>query len=163
MDSKNNLNNQVQEMTTRIILNADYLYKFVTKYSYVMHNAHDYGTGELISMVEVHLLTYIEENPGITVTKLSKSYNRTKSAISQQIKKLEEKKYIEKIKKEDNAKTTLLYATKTGKELSLAHKIYDISDISQTLQILLKTCSLEEVSSFYKVIEAYIDILDNSI
>ena len=39
---------------------------------------HDYGTGELYTSAEVHMITRIEENPGITATRIAEITNRTK-------------------------------------------------------------------------------------
>lgn len=150
----------VADITREIVANADSLYEFVTKYSAYMATTNDYGTGEWVSMVEVHLLTHIEENPGVTPTQLAKLWVRTKGAISQQVKKLEEKGLVEKRKLEGNAKTVRLYPTPKGAELSAAHKLYDMADITQTLQLLLKTCTIQEISAFYKVIKAYDQLLD---
>ncbi|WP_235332679.1 hypothetical protein [Paenibacillus polymyxa] len=49
---------------------ASIIYKFVMTYSDYIKAIRDYGTGEEINMVEVHTLTMIEENPGITAAKL---------------------------------------------------------------------------------------------
>lgn len=43
------------------------IYEFVMKYNDYIKTARDYGTGEIIHMVEVHTLTVIEENLRITV------------------------------------------------------------------------------------------------
>ncbi|MGW8427674.1 MarR family transcriptional regulator [Peribacillus simplex] len=61
---------------------ANIIYKFVMNYNDYIKTARDYGTGEIINMVEVHTLTVIEENPGITVTEVALEWNRTKSAVS---------------------------------------------------------------------------------
>ncbi|WP_260399874.1 helix-turn-helix domain-containing protein [Peribacillus simplex] len=45
-------------------------------------------------MVEVHTLTVIEENPGITVTEVALEWNRTKGPVSQIITKLEKRSLI---------------------------------------------------------------------
>ena len=52
--------------------------------------AKDYGTGEKMHTVEVHILSWIAENPGISVTDVALAWNRTKGAVSQIIRKLEE-------------------------------------------------------------------------
>ncbi|HDF4155847.1 TPA: MarR family transcriptional regulator [Clostridioides difficile] len=138
------------------------LYKFVILYNEFINKPKDYGTGELINMVEVHILTAIEENPGISPTQLAKIWNRTKGAISQTISKLEKKGYITKEKKEGNAKTILLYPTISGVELSKAHKLYDTIDVTRTFEYLIKECTLEEIDSFYKVIDLFINLLEES-
>ena len=41
----------------------------------------DYGTGTKYTSVEVHMLKYIIDHPGKTVTELSREWDRTKPAI----------------------------------------------------------------------------------
>ena len=38
--------------------------------------------------------------------------------------------------------------------------MHDYAEITSTLQTLLKSCTLDEVQTFYKVVGAYVDILD---
>ena len=54
----------------------------------------DYGTGEEYTSVEVHTLKHIADNPGITVTELARHNGKTKGAISQILKKIEDKGLI---------------------------------------------------------------------
>ena len=54
----------------------------------------DYGTGEKYTSVEVHMLKYIIDHPGKTVTDLSQEWDRSKAAISQMLKRMEEKGLI---------------------------------------------------------------------
>ena len=54
----------------------------------------DYGTGLEYTSVEVHMLEYVIDHPGKTVTELSLDFDKTKAAISQMMKKLEEKELI---------------------------------------------------------------------
>lgn len=148
------------EVTQCIIKEADVLYEFVLKYAASMNLAQDYGTGDMLNMVEAHLLTYIEEHPGITGSELAKLWNRTKGAISQQVKKLVDRGFVVRSKQPGNDKNILLHVTEKGRSISLAHKMHDYAEITSTLQTLLKTCTLDEVQTFYKVVGAYVDILD---
>ena len=76
--------------------------------------AKDYGTGEKMHTVEVHILSWIAENPGISVTDVALAWNRTKGAVSQIIRKLEEKGMVERKNPPDNKKTVCLYVTEKG-------------------------------------------------
>jgi len=139
---------------------AEKLYDFVCRYSAYMSEPKDYGNGHLISMSEVHVLTHIEENPGITITQLALEREKTKSAISQTVKRLEKDGYIYRRKKEGDGKVVLLFPTEKGINLSVSHKLYDLSDIANTSEALLRTCSEEEIDNFYKVIDAYRALFD---
>lgn len=138
---------------------ADNLYKFVLLYSDYIHAKRDYGTGLEIGMIDVHTLTYIEENPGTTITELARDWNKTKGAISQTVKRLVELGLVERRMKENNSKTVLLYVTEEGARLSVAHKLYDLTDIAQTTEELLRHCTAQEIDTFYKVIDVYTKLL----
>ena len=86
---------------------------------------HDYGTGELYTSTEVHMVTRIEENPGITAARIAESTYRTKSAVSQMLSKLEAKGLIYKERDPCNGKQQLLFVTDRGKHLSRCHRAYD--------------------------------------
>ena len=135
------------------------IYQFVMQYNDYIISKHDYGDGILLSMIEMHTLTYIEDNPGITVTELAKYWNKTKGALSQTVSRLEEKKLIEKRKEEGNAKSLHLYPTKLGVKLSKAHKLFDTVDIAKTMGELREECSAEEIDGFYKVLSVYNKII----
>ena len=153
LNSVNNLFSQLNEK-------ANLVYKFAMLYNDYMSEKHDYGTGQLINMVEVHTLTAIEENPGITVSQLASMWRRTSSALSQTVKKLEQKGYVVRVKDPANARNVQLNVTPQGKALSLAHKTYDAMDVTCTLHDLTRECTPEEVDCFFKVIEYYTKLLE---
>lgn len=140
-------------------IKANIIYKFVTTYNDYIKKPHDYGTGEIINMVEVHILTIIEENPGITVTEVALEWNRTKGAISQTITKLENRGLIERKKEDNDAKSIHLYATKKGIILSQAHKTYDIKELTSANKILSESFTLKEIDIFYKIMNKYTELL----
>ena len=137
------------------------IYQFVIKYNDYIVSTHDYGLGIMLNMIESHTLTYIEENPGITVTELASYWNKTKGALSQTASRLCEKGLITKERRDGNAKNICLYPTETGIKLSKAHKLYDTIDIAKTMGQLQKECSPEEIDAFYKVISVYNKIIQN--
>ena len=106
-------------------------------------------------MMQIHTLTFIDDCPGITATQLSKIWHKSKSAISQTIKKLIESGYVEKRYMENNEKTARLYVTEKGKRLSSVHKAYDIADITQTTAYLIEQCSEADLEAFYRIVEQY--------
>ncbi|WP_458862120.1 MarR family winged helix-turn-helix transcriptional regulator [Acidaminobacterium chupaoyuni] len=115
---------------------------------------HDYGTGENFTMVEVHTVTVIEENPGITVTELAKATNRTKSAVSQVVSRLEKRGMVQKTRPRDNGKKALLFVTPKGRELSIAHRAYDVKNVLCWHNKLKETFTDEELDVFYRVMAA---------
>lgn len=139
---------------------ANIIYKFVMLYNDYMKTAHDYGTGEIINMVEIHILTDIEENPGITVTEVALMWKRTKGAVSQIVSKLEKRGLIERRKENGNAKNVHLYVTDKGEILSKAHKAYDIKELNWADKILHSNFATQEIDAFYKVMQRYTELLD---
>lgn len=142
---------------------SDLVYRFISLQNEYANLPRDYGSGTLITMMEVHTLTEIEENPGITITELAASGRKTKGAVSQTTKRLEEKGLIQRKPHPYDKKKVPLYATEEGKRLSRLHKKYDIADLKDTLDELLHTCEISEVDAFFKVVSAYVDILEREL
>lgn len=115
----------------------------------------DYGTGEKYTAVEVHMLKYIIDHPGKTVTDLSQDWDRTKPAISQLLKRMEEKELVEWREAPDSKKKQLYYATPKGEELHARHLEYDGRVFGRTLELLGETCSQEEIATCFHVLEEY--------
>ena len=135
---------------------ADMEYMFAIFYGRYMNKLRDYGNGMLINMVEVHTLTMIADQPGITANELAKQWRRTKGAVSQNRAKLEEKGLICKKRSENDSRNLHLYVTSQGQELSDLHKRYDVDDLLSLRSYLLSQCSEDELESFYKVLEIYL-------
>lgn len=101
------------------------LYNFAYHYMQHANTPRDYGTGDLVTTVEAHILLLIHDHEGITVTELAKIWGRTPGAISQMVSKLIKKGLAEKGKEDGNAKAVHLYPTERGKALCAAHIEYD--------------------------------------
>ena len=112
---------------------------------------HDYGTGELYTSTEVHLVTRIEEHPGLTATRIAEDTCRTKSAVSQMISKLEGKGLVYREKDPNNGKQQFLYVTPKGRHLSLCHKAYD--ETIMPVEEMAELFGLESVEKFVDIME----------
>ena len=157
------LNNkeEIDRVYAQLSPRADLVYSFVSIYNSYINEKRIYGgVGPEINMVEVHTLTMISDTPGITVSELSKMWNRTKGAVSQNVAKLEKKGLITRKQNDEDGRIAHLYATETGQRLSTAHKMYDNLDIMQTQQELLAECTIEQLDAFYKVLKTYISLFD---
>ena len=155
MNSKKEIDSLYAQFSKR----ADLLYTFVTKYSNYIYEPRDYGSGEKMGMLMIHNLTQIDDQPGITVGELATYWNRTKGAISQNIKVLEAKELIYRVVDDKDARVVHLYTTEKGSKLAMAHKVYDINAIIEKQTALLNTCTPEEIDAFYKVLGAYYDLV----
>ena len=148
-----------EELFHKMTEHTNQVYKFVKIYNDYANAPRDYGTGEKVNMLSVHIMSDIEEHPGITVTELAEEWVRTKGSISQVIKNLDENGYIIKKKEGNNNKNVHLYPTSKGLELSLAHKMYDARNLKNTLDFFTQYCTEEELTAFYKVLGYYTMLL----
>ena len=150
----------IDKIYEKLSVRADKLYRFVVLYHEYIYSQHDYGNGLSFSMLEIHILTNIADQPGITATELASLWRKTKGAVSQTITRLAALGYVRREKRIGNSKTIYLHATEEGKRISDMHKCYDVADIIETLQDLQQTCSNEEIDSFYRVIDSYTALLN---
>lgn len=118
----------------------------------------DYGTGETFSSTEVHTLSYIVNNPDISVTKLAHDFGKTKGAISQMVKKLVDKGLLRREGNPSSDRTALLYATDAGLVLHAAHKQYDTASFGRTYKALCEMYSADEVNAAWEILETWLKI-----
>lgn len=155
MDYISDINRAYSKLNVR----AQLLYEFVLLYHNYIYSQHTYEA-ENCNMIEIHILTSIDDSPGITATELSKMWHKSKSAISQTIKKLVSAGYVEKRLLDNNEKNLCLYVTEKGKRLSNIHKAYDVADITQTTAYLTEKCGEDDFNAFYRVLEEYKKLLE---
>ena len=139
---------------------ADALYEFVARYYDYAAEKKDYGTGEEVCMSEAHMLTHIVNEPGITVSRLAKEYKRTKSFVSQTVKKLLTMGFITREAALGDARVVHLYPTERGIALNKAHMLYDLAEVRETFAELSETCTKADLDTFFRVIEAYRRVLE---
>lgn len=118
----------------------------------------DYGTGEDYTSAEVHTLKYIAEHEGITVTQLSIDYAKTKSAISQLLKKIESKGLI--YRENDLGRDTrqFIYLTDKGKELDRVHRAYDEQHFSESIDKVRAKFTEDEMDTAFCVLEQWLEV-----
>lgn len=121
----------------------------------------DYGTGDVYTAMEVHILEYIANHPGITVTEIAADYARTKGAISQILKKLEERDVIKKETDPLNENKLLLYVTEKGEKLDRIHRSYDEIGFGESINPVKEMFSEEEVNTTFRVLETWLAVRRN--
>ncbi|MGI6094206.1 MAG: MarR family winged helix-turn-helix transcriptional regulator [Lachnospiraceae bacterium] len=149
---KNSENNKLNEK-------ADILYRFTIMCGDYLKSVRDYGTGDKINMVEIHILTYIADHPGITVTQIASDWHKTKATVSEIVKKLEKRGFIEKRKEGNNAKTLHCHVTELGNMLSLAHKNYDMKTVIYNTETLRREFTEQEMEIFYKIMDRFTELI----
>ena len=118
----------------------------------------DYGTGEEYTSVEVHTLKHIADNPGITVTELAWDYAKTKGAISQILKKLENKSLVYRPQNPAGDNRTPMYLTEKGEILDAAHRKYDEVSSGESIDQVRLQFSEEEIDIAFNVLETWLNV-----
>ena len=139
--------------------NVDAVYRHGTLQERYSAIARDYGEGFVLTESEAHTLGYVCEMGEATVTDLADYSFRTKGTISKMLRKLEDKGLVEKFQREGNRKCIYVQPTERGKRANDINRAYDRAATSVMLADLLKTCTIEEVESFFKVTQARIKYL----
>ncbi|MEY8336884.1 MarR family transcriptional regulator [Lachnospiraceae bacterium 62-35] len=147
-------------LTNELLEKAKILYEFVNLFMDYENTPRTYGFTDNLRMVDVHILSYIDENPGILSSQLAKDKHRSKAFISQIVCRLEYEGYIIRVPDKMDAKKKMLFVTQSGRNLCNSHNDYDAKALMKTYQYLLRDCSPEEIESFYKVMQTYNNIMN---
>ena len=76
--------------------------------------------------------------------------------------KLEQSGMITKSVNEQHARILDLHLTPLGLAIAREHAEFDVKALTNTLNHLLGKCSMEEINHFYKVLQCYNDILQET-
>jgi DNA-binding MarR family transcriptional regulator len=124
----------------------------------------DYGTGDLLSPSEIHLLQAIGGNQGIQVTGMAEHMGVTKGAVSQMVKKLAAKDLVLKYSGQGNEKEVLLKLTASGIKAKKGHDRHHamfIEEVKSTLGDLTEDQILF-LEKFLLTVEKCIDDFNES-
>ncbi len=81
-----------------------------------------FGTGEMISHSEIHLIEIIGDTENLSVTDISRHLGITKGAVSQSLKRLDSKGFILKKPDPENLSRTIVMLTTKGNTAYWSHK-----------------------------------------
>ena len=123
------------------------VYDFTTVCNAMANRPREYEQGISLTMVEVRIVMEIAEKPGITASELCRNSKRTRSAMSQIVKKLKQKDLIYGEISDEHQKRMLLYPTMEGMKLRVFTRLIE------------KGCTVEELESFYKVMNIYTNLM----
>lgn len=138
--------------------NEKLVYRFVSLYQKILSQKKEY-LGESLTPVEMHTLSEIDYNPGVTVTQMAKHWFRTPGAISQTIHKLEKRGLLSREIEPENNRIYHLYVTERGRQISDIHKEQDIQILEKLHDTLGERFSQEQMHDFYEIIKAYTGFL----
>lgn len=138
------------------------MYDLVLTYSNYYSVRKDYGNGVELTMIEAHILQDLMDPEFQTVSALATKWKRTNSAISQIIRKLEDKGLLERTQNQSDRKSYTLTLTPLGEETVLAHSRYDNIDIVKIHKKLFNKYSPEELAVFFSICEFYNELLTDT-
>jgi len=96
--------------------------KLSNKYQALEKIPVDYGDGKTLYHSERHMLDAIGDNPAMNVSEFARNIGVTKGAVSQVVKKLEEKQVVRRYKQAENDKEVFIELTNLGKEIYNKHQ-----------------------------------------
>lgn len=98
--------------------------RVINRFTLIENSPRDFGSGERLYPSEIHTIEAIGRNQGTNVTQLAEKMAVTKAAISQIVRKLEKKKFVQKYAAQGNRKEVLLRLLKKGQIVFEGHKRY---------------------------------------
>ncbi|WP_455682572.1 MarR family transcriptional regulator [Thomasclavelia sp.] len=138
-----------KKLFKQVIETIDEGYDLMQEYANKPHQYHNL----MLYPVETHTLQMIGNNPGITASLISKMLNKTPSACSQILRKLEKKELILKAKNPENNREYKLYLTDISKVIYDLHEQRDDKILSRYYQNLTVLTN-EEIQTYLKVQKA---------
>ena len=106
---------------------------------------------------DLSALKHIADNPGITVTELARHNGKTKGAISQILKKIEDKGLICRGESKGENKCPL-FLTEKGKSLDQAHRQFDEEHSGESINQVRKFYSDKEINLAFDVLETWLSV-----
>lgn len=135
-----------------IIMNMEKIFNSYTSYSQIQRKYSE--DDNIFFEKEVHLLKQIIENPSDTITMIAEKTMRTKSSVSQVVKRLIEKGLLEIEKNTSDKRKITFIPTEKGKKLYEAHEYYDFK-MATLLSKFLEEYSDKEIENFLLILKKY--------
>jgi len=115
-----------------LITTFDTGWDYVNEYNALLHDYH----GVILYQGESQFIHKIGENPGITITELSKIYNKSVSACSQLMRRMKKKGWLYQERNKDNNREYRLYLSKEGEVVYKNHSRFEESCYNRTFHML---------------------------
>lgn len=132
------------------------IFEWISIISQPMNVSHDYGDGRKFTPVEIHTISYIGDHPGCTVTEIAETWMKTKSAVSQLVKKLRLQGLVSVEQDKADEKQMLLRLTPSGKMADALHRRFDEIAWGRSLDYLKESYSEEEINNAFHVIRDWV-------
>jgi DNA-binding MarR family transcriptional regulator len=138
---------------------VDSLVRIMNKAAAIEQHPLDIGHGVLLHASEVHLIDVAGRYPDEGVSQIASRLGITKGAVSQTAKRLEQKGYLEKVRREGNRKTVFLGLTERGREAFAWHKVYhEITNRQITGHLMgMNRRDIQNIKNLFLAIEVMFD------
>lgn len=139
----------------------DKFIQMINKYNRLDTIDIEFVPGIKVSHVDAHLLALMSNNPHKKVSELALIFGVTKGAISQQIKKMEKRGLLKRVRLNDNFREVFIELTDSGKTAVESHyKFHDLifSKFSTGLESLTK----EKKEFIISIIDSLTNMFDNA-
>ncbi len=117
-----------------------------------------FGTDELLSHSEIHLIEIIGDHEGLSVTDIGNGLGITKGAVSQSLKKLENRGYSDKKTDPGNQSRSIVFLTSKGQTAYWAHKHWH-ETMDGGFSSYLKNLTNEDLAAIMTFLERTEDFL----
>lgn len=134
------------------------------KYQRYLSTPREYYPGENLYMREVHVVMEIGEQGLDNVGELSERLGITRGAVSQYLKKLEEKGFVRRIQDRKDKRQFSVELTQKGKELFKIHNDYDKEQYAKVCPLFAEFTveELEVACRFEQKFKAFTDELERA-
>ncbi len=111
-----------------------------------------------LSRTEMHILEIVEDVPNVTLTQIAEKLGITKATASVTIARLEKKRYLEKVRLDEDKRKSLLKLTERGMVCYDKHRQFHDSMV----QSLLYEFKIEEYPTVIKSLEALLQFFNKT-
>ncbi|MQY25926.1 MarR family winged helix-turn-helix transcriptional regulator [Nocardia aurantia] len=133
------------------------LLRVVNKISQGRRTPREYGSGPPMTLLEAEMCLLISLADGVTGSELSQRLGVTRSAMSQTITKLKQKKFVHEVPDAGDAKRKRLYVTASGQRAAGVADGY-----AQAMMKQLFDTSREELDSYSRLVAKWEAFLDDT-
>lgn len=105
----------------------DKFVQMINKYNKLDNLSIEFVPGVKVTHIDAHLIALMSKNPHKKASELAELFGVTKGAVSQQIKKLEKKGLVSRVRLNDNYREVYIELTELGEQVVEAHyKFHDV-------------------------------------
>lgn len=114
------------------------------------------STNNSINRTEMHVLENVQDTPNATVTDIAETLGISKATASVSITRLQEKRFLKKIKSEQDKRKSILVLTENGELCCKKHKQFH----DTMVRSVLKEFKIEEYPQVIKSLQALADFFN---